>query len=214
VVLFGCNETKDVGLSALVSEYYPVRPNETRIYNVEEIIYEISGFDTLRYQLRESVIDSIIASGEPSYLLQREIRTAENQPWVVDSVWSYSVNDRILTIRENNIPLVKLSAPVSEGTTWDGNAFNTRSEQTYYYQQLVNPLIDSVNLNDHIRVIIEDIPKNVVDQDERSEVYVRGIGLVEKDYLSLTFCTTSDVCSIGEIITGRSLKQQLIELTK
>ena len=67
--------------------------------------------------------------------------------------------------------------------------------------------------NQILRIVINDIPQNSVFTDSRSEFYLQDIGLIEKDYLTLNFCTTG--CdSLGQITSGRILKQTLFEYGK
>ena len=208
-----CNESKDVGPDTLGLDFYPLNVGQYRIYDVEEIRYLITGFDTATYQLRETIFDSIPSLDQTTYLLRRDIRTDAMSDWESDSVWSVTLTSTYLSITENNIPLMKLTFPVTAGREWDGNSLNSRSERTYYYQSLTSQLIDSVNLEDHMRMVIEDVEENVTGVDLRSEVYVKGVGLVEKDYLTQTKCTSSDCGSdLGEVIDGRSLRQVLIEI--
>lgn len=208
-----CNETKEVDPSTLGYDFYPINIGEYRIYDVEEIKYLVTGFDTSVYQLRETIFDSIPSIDQITYLLRRDIRADPTQAWKSDSVWSVTSTANYLSITENNIPLIKLTFPVNEGREWDGNSLNSRSPLTYYYQSLSNSVIDSISAQDHMRVILEDIEENVTGVDLRSEVYVRGLGLVEKDYLTQKKCTSSDCGSdLGEVIAGRSLKQTLIEI--
>ncbi|WP_420319053.1 hypothetical protein [Ekhidna sp.] len=207
-----CNETKEIGPSALGYDYYPIEIGQYRIYDVEEIQFNITGFDTSVYQLKETIFDSIQSNDQITYLLRRDIRMNENAEWESDSVWTVARTTNYLSITENNIPYIKLTFPVTAGREWDGNSLNSRSTLTYYYQNLEIPLIDSISTEDHIRLVIEDIEENVTGVDLRSEVYVKGVGLIEKNYLTQTKCTASD-CGpdLGEVIAGRSLKQILIE---
>lgn len=208
-----CNETKEVGPETLGFDFYPLNIGEHRIYDVVEINYLITGFDTAVYQLRETIFDTLQSQDRITYLLRRDIRSDELSEWESDSIWTVSRTENYLSITENNIPFIKLTFPVSVGKEWDGNSLNTKSALTYYYQQVNHQLIDSLNNDDHIRVIIEDIEENVTGVDLRSEVYVAGIGLVEKDYLTQRRCTSSDCgADLGEVIAGRSLKQTLIEV--
>ncbi|MEO9873160.1 hypothetical protein [Ekhidna sp.] len=210
-----CNETKEIGPETLGYDFYPINLGEYRVYDVEEINYLIVGFDTSVYQLRETIFDSIASNDQTTYLLRRDVRLNETDEWRSDSVWSVTQTSNFLSITENNIPFIKLTFPVSEGREWNGNSLNTRSSVTYYYQPVNNLVIDSLSNDDHIRVIIEDIEENVTGVDLRSEIYVQGIGLVEKDYVTQKKCTES-ACGtdLGEIIAGRSLKQVLIEIGK
>ena len=211
LLAFSCNETKDITTVSSVEDFYPVAIGQYRIYDVQEILYKAIGNDTMNYQLRETFFDSIQSQDQVSFLIRRDRRDTPDDLWVADSVWVATFTDTFLSVTENNVPFVKLSFPVREGTEWNGNSLNTRSDITYYYQPVESPLIDTVSTGDHIRLIIEDIPRNFVTHDERSEVYVRGIGLVQKDYITLNFCTADCGQELGEIEGGRVLMQNLIE---
>ncbi|MEQ9467989.1 MAG: hypothetical protein RLN88_11295 [Ekhidna sp.] len=207
-----CNDSREANPETLGYDYYPLNVGEYRIYDVEEIRYLVTGFDTSVFQLREIIFDSIPSNDQITYLLRRDVRLDENEDWESDSVWSVVRTSNYLSVTENNIPLIKLTFPVNEGKEWDGNSLNSRSSNTYRYQTLSESIVDSVSGTNHIRVIIEDIEENVTGVDLKSEVYVRGIGLVEKDYLTQKRCTSSDCGDdLGEVIGGRSLKQMLIE---
>ncbi len=210
---FSCNETKEVNLSTLGYDFYPIELGQYRIYDVEEIRFDLIGFDTSIFQLRETIFDSIVSNDRINYLIRRDKRNTSNDPWVSDSVWQVSRTASFLSITENNIPFMKLVFPVSMGQEWDGNSLNVKSELIYEYQPVDQTFIDSLSANDHIRVVIEDIQENVTGVDLRNEVFVRGIGLVEKNYLTQTKCTSSGCGEdLGEVDSGRSLKQRLIEI--
>lgn len=206
-----CNETKEVDTNSLGYDFYPIEIGQYRIYDVEEIVYQAIGFDTSVYQLRETIFDSIPSMDQITYLIRRDKRDDATLEWEADSVWTVTKTVNFLAVNENNIPFIKLTFPVRNSAEWNGNSINSKSELIYYYQSLDTPIIDSLSSSDHIRVIIEDIEQNIVNQDLRSEVYAKNIGLVSKDYLTLNFCTV-DCTELGEIESGRSLKQTLIEI--
>ncbi len=211
--VLGCNETLEVNSESLGEDFYPISIGQYRIYDVEEIQYKIVGFDTLNYQLRETIFDSIQSIDQTTYLLRRDIRSDEMDEWESDSIWSVTSTDLYIAVSENSIPFIKLTFPVITGREWDGNSLNSRSNQTYYYESIPQPIIDSITASKHIRVIIEDIEPNITGVDLRSEIYVRGIGLVEKDYLTQENCTASDCGDdLGKVIGGRSIKQRLIDI--
>lgn len=213
ILMSACNETKEIGPDTIGYDFYPIAIGQYRTYQVEEIKYRITSFDTAYYQLRETLFDSIHSKDQITYLIRRDIRSDETMPWVSDSIWTVTRADSYLAITENNIPLIKLTFPVTDGNTWDGNSLNARNTMTYAYQSMSESIVDSIGAADHIRVIIEDIPQNSTGIDQRSEVYVRGIGLVEKDYLKQVRCTKSSCgADLGKVIGGRSLKQELIAI--
>ncbi|MEQ9403841.1 MAG: hypothetical protein RIM99_09665 [Cyclobacteriaceae bacterium] len=210
VCLISCDESREPTPETLGYDFYPIQIGQYRIYDVEEINYKLTGFDTTVYQLRETIFDSIVSADQTSYLIRRDKRENATETWDSDSVWMVTKTSNFLSISENNIPFIKLVFPVKVGQTWDGNSLNSRDATTYYYQNVEEAIIDSVSTSNHVRLIIEDIPRNVVNQDERSEIYARGVGLVEKSYLTLNFCTVN--CGqLNEIEGGRFLHQVLIE---
>lgn len=208
--MFSCNEAKEIEPTSLGYDFYPIAIGQYRIYEVEEIEYKLIGFDTSYYQLRETIFDSLLSGDQTKYLIRRDKRDTALEDWETDSVWSVTQTSNYLSVTENNVPFMKLTFPVQLGREWNGNSLNTRFETTYYYEELFEALIDTITVADHIRLIIEDVAQNIVSQDERSEVYARGIGLVQKDYLTLQFCTVN--CGeLGEIQGGRFLSQVLVE---
>lgn len=212
VGLSSCNETQIMDPSTLGYDFYPVAVGQYRIYDVEEIHFRITGFDTANYQLRESIFDSIVSLDQTTYLLRRDIRATEMNEWESDSIWSVTPTSQYVAVSENNIPLIKLAFPVRTGVEWDGNSLNARGTQTYYYQDVTGSQFEGVPIADQIRVIIEDIPENTTGIDLRSEVYVRNIGLVEKDYLTQVKCTSGGCGDdFGKVEAGRALRQVLVE---
>lgn len=208
-----CNETKEIGPNELGYDFYPIQIGDYRIYQVEEIKYRISGFDTAEYQIKETIFDSIQSRDQVNYLIRRDRRETSLDDWQSDSVWVMTQTPSYLAIAENSINFIKLSFPVIPDAQWDGNGLNSRNEMLYRYQTVSVALIDSIDATDHIRVLIEDVAPNVTGVDQRSEVYARGIGLVSKDYLIQENCTASSCGDdLGKVVAGRSLKQVLIEV--
>ena len=212
VLLLSCNETQIINPSTLGYDYYPIEVGQFRTYDVEEIHYRITGFDTANYQLRETIFDSIVSVDQTTYLLRRDIRATPMDEWESDSIWSVTPTNLYVAVAENNIPYIKLTFPVRSGAEWDGNSLNARGTQTYYYESVSESQFEIIPLTDQIKVIIEDIPENTTGIDLRSEVYAKNIGLLEKNYLTQVKCTSGSCGDdFGEVEAGRSLKQVLID---
>lgn len=210
LLLTGCNEQFSEGDVDLDSDFFPLKIGQFRTYEVTEINYNAQGSDTSTYLLRETINDTIRNGDEVTYLIKREFRTNETFEWSIKDIWSCRKTVSHVVITEENIPFVKLVFPVLVGETWDGNAFNTLNSGDYYYESLSeNHYEELISENDLIKVVIADIPQNLVNQDQRYEVYGRGIGLIEKDYTILEFCTTN--CSSEQIDDGMKLKQVLVD---
>ncbi|MEM9896009.1 MAG: hypothetical protein AAF789_06535 [Bacteroidota bacterium] len=209
MLLFSCSDSLEVETSSTGEAFFPLDLDIARIYTVEEIRYAITGFDTLRYQQRETIFDSTRAAGQEHYLMRVEQRENASDSWVSARLDLIIKTDEYLAIQEDGQTIIKLIFPFNINDTWNGNALRNDFELTYYYQPVQFSRVDSISFSDQVRVIIEDIEANPVNQDERSEIYAKGIGLVERDFTTLNFCTTG--CNVvGEIESGRKLKQELI----
>lgn len=214
IISLSCNDEIptqiDLGL-----DYYPISTKYQSIYQVSETKYDLLGVSSQTYQLREFISDSIVSSeGLINYILKRETRGDEESEWVQDSFWTLRKNDQNLIQLEDNILFAKLSFPVTSGRFWDGNSYNIMQSQFYSYKidEDVEMLPDSIN-DKAIKVIIADVPANLALQDERYEIYVKGIGLVKKNYTVLEFCTTN--CeSPDQIESGIIFNQILIDYVK
>jgi len=192
-------------------DFFPLTAGFFKVYQVEEV--DILGFvpDTSRYFLMEEITDSLISEdGSKKYFLTRS-KSIDSVKWTIDSVWTKQIIGQSAIVTENNVPYVKLTFPVEAGKIWNGNAYNTREEQDYTFVSMNSTSIadSTFSSQDLIQVVIADVEKNLVNQDQRTEIYVKGIGLVAKDYTTLNFCTVN--CDeLGATESGRVLKQELI----
>ncbi len=212
ISFLGCNKESDLSPIEGDFDFYPMEIGQYRTYWVEEIKFSLLDPDTSRYMLREVIADSIMnGNGVVKYLINRYV-AVDSINFELDSVWSVHKIAQSVIVTENNVPYVKLIQPVNLSVNWNGNAFNTLTDRTYYFQsagEVENVRVD-LSSTELIDVIIEDIPANLVNQDERRETFAKGIGLVQKDYVTLGFCTL-DCNSAGEIQSGRILRQWLFE---
>lgn len=211
ILLSACKEEQsDISIDPGYG-FFPLAYGQYHIYEVEEVTFSTFSIDTASFFLQEKITDSLVSGdGSIRYLLSR-YKSQDTLTWVLDSVWTVQRHKESLVVTENNLPLVKLVFPVLSGKTWNGNALNIYDSDSYFYADEPGRTVagQDVAVSDIIRVVLEDIPENLVKQDERSEVYARGVGLVEKDYYSLNFCSVN--CEeLGEIQSGRILKQNLI----
>ncbi len=212
---FGCGEEIEKPNPNLSGPgYYPLAIGNYWIYDVEQVVITLLESDTSTFQLREILVDSIVSAlGDVTYLISRETRSTPAEPWEADSLWTVRNTSQSVVVTESNVPFVKLVFPVAEGQTWDGNSFNNKGNQTYRFDSVLDDELpgvwsdaDSVAF---IRTIISDISSAITGTDQRSEIYGEGVGLIEKDYLRISLCTTE--CDAGDTLGGLRLSQELIE---
>lgn len=208
--LLSCNDRSGLNPLDFGYDYYPVQIGQYRVYRVSEINYIGSVADSKDYYLREEITGSIVSeNGTTKYFLKKS-RSDDSLNWSADSMWTVRWTDNSLVVAENNLPLVKLVFPVQTGKKWDGNVYNINREKAFYYEEVAEVAGAACpDTSALVKVVMADVEKNIVNQDERSEVYGRGIGLVSKDYRVLNFCR-ADCASLGEIESGRILNQKLV----
>jgi hypothetical protein len=157
------------------------------------------------YQIRETIIDEIGTGDESVFLLRIEKRTSETESWeAIGSAYVRQTN-AFLEYREGNVPIVSMSYPVKMGRSWNANTLNNDPEAMYYYSEVGVPTTEA----DEIKIVISDLPPNIVEQDQRYEIYARGIGLVERSFTTIEFCQTGCEGQTNLPDNGRILLQQL-----
>ena len=203
-ILFSCGKESFVPNAGY--DYYPLSESTYRIYDVSETTY-VSKIETVEiYQIRESFAFN---EEDNTGILTIERRPDDTENW--QSIESVAVRKtaQILEYRANNHPLVKLSFPVNSGAEWDGNVLNNDDEFIYAYADVMNE--HTFGSTEHIKVVIGDLPANIVERDERYEIYAQNVGLVERNFIQLQICQ-QECTGINEPEDGTILSQRLIEL--
>ncbi len=213
VLATACSEkTLSPDNNRLGLEYYPLEAGQFRTYQVKEIQYSISSFDTLNYQLRESVAGTFEnLEGNTSYTIHREKRDNEQAEWKLDSVWTARKSSATLVSVENNVPVIRLVFPIANKLRWDANKFNQANEKWFEYEtDEPDSTLAGQTFTGLIKVIESDIEENIVNRDERYAVYAPEVGLVIRWGITLGFCTV-DCPDQKTIESGRFIQQTLID---
>ena len=120
---------------------------------------------------------------------------------------------------EDNVPVVSVVYPMSEGLTWDANAKNSLPTDSYELENLGHPFkVDSITFVNTVQVTQEDLrdPIMISNDDYRIEVYADLVGLIYKQQVSIQWCgpSTGPSCSETRPLSGYELEQKLIEFGK
>jgi hypothetical protein len=116
------------------SAYYPLQIGKFLEYQVDSIIFDDAGngntTDTLSSFVRETIsgID-LDGRGDTIYLIERNWRQFEDDPWVLTNLFSASKNQFEAIRQEGNFRFLAISFPLSEDKRWQMTAF-------------INPLTD------------------------------------------------------------------------
>ncbi len=202
-----CEEDKIIK-EDLFHEYFPVDVGHWVIYDVDSIVYDdfYETIDTFYYQVKE-VIESKFTdgSGKEALRIERYIRHGSDENWQIKNVWTARRLPSRAEKVEENIRYIKLVFPPKVNKSWDGNAYNIKSEQIYkitqtHEQQIINDLqFDSV-----VTVLQADF-ETLISKEYKVEKFAKNIGLIFKEYVDVK--TEID----GTIISGVDYKYTVVD---
>lgn len=181
------------------ADYFPVKTGLVREYEVSETRYSVTeGPQKSNWYLREVIGDVVgEVNGFAVYKLERYRKSHAADTWKIDSVWTvYRQPDKIVKV-ENNTPYIKLLLPPSDGLSWNGNALNTLTEQTY---RMRTPADGGP------AEVVQMADSSLVHLNKSIERYGAGEGLVYKELRIYNYCQSTPDCIGKNIITsGRDL---------
>lgn len=216
--LWQCTEVKDLG-DDIDRQYYPVEVGNYWIYEVSETTFTNQFLreptDSITYQVRERV-DTVFRNqaGELTYKVIRSKRANASQSWGSDSIVTIQRSLSDLRYTRDNVKKVKLIFPLTENKKWNANAFNNLEPEEYSLSQVGQPFsLDDTVYTSTVRVV-QALNENLVELDDRQEVFALGVGLIYKRVIDIDFCDEGpgQNCQIGEhyVVHGRRILQKLI----
>lgn len=125
--LLGCTGEKEELQVETAADYVALAPGKYIIYHLDSTVFPQAGRaqETHAYQ-EKHLVDAQITDnlGRPSYRIYRYIRNeAGTSNWVASGVYLVTPTANALEVIEDNMRVVKLIAPVKEGTSWQGNRY-------------------------------------------------------------------------------------------
>lgn len=210
-LFFSCTDNFETVEDPVGFEYFPLNIGEYRSYKIHKITYSLfAPTDTAEYQLKETVVDTFSTQNELNFVLHRFSRNSSEDSWQLDSVWTSRRTQNHAIVVENNIPLVKISFPVSVNKVWDGNVFNSLPQDNYEITEIGGAIDTPAGTFTEILTIFENNdPDTLIFQDIRRSDYARDVGLIYKRSSILNFCNTNPDC-LGTLESGMKIEQVLI----
>ncbi|MCC6817891.1 MAG: hypothetical protein IT245_03240 [Bacteroidia bacterium] len=170
------------------SDYFNDSIGASTIYKVEEIIYDdfTNSSDTFEYQLKE-LNHSVFRDNmnRDAIKIDRYTRISDSSKWKYINSW-YAVKSNNMVERiEDNKRFIKLSFPVTIDAVWNSNAYNLDNAVNVFYG-IINQryTLDTFKFKNALSVESSNI-NNIFRERSFREVYVRGIGLVYKNHISI-----------------------------
>ncbi|MBK6610297.1 MAG: hypothetical protein IPI59_02615 [Sphingobacteriales bacterium] len=176
-------------------EYFPLTSGFWAEYRVDSTIYSSflpDGKANRTSYLREEVADTFTDNtGRLAYTIKRFSRTNDTLPWqnLTPVVW-YAVRDSNQAERmEGELRFIKLIFPITENTTWNGNAYldvendNLTSYKNWKYtcKNINTPKTIGGNSFAQTTTILETDQENLIDKVYSLAVYAKNIGKVYRE---------------------------------
>jgi hypothetical protein len=222
LLLSGC-QSRHILPKSTGTEYFPLKIGAYWVYNVSETtITQLGGQTNTLYDLKVQISDSVLLSGQWSYVMERFTRNDASQPWVSAGTWSARHDAFKAVLQEGNIPFIKLSFPLLDGKMWDGNALNnlggpdrcangTVNCDNYAVADLAKRFEgQGISFDDTVTIIENNDNDPIVKQDVRKSVYAKTVGLVYSEVTILQYCTVG-ACIGQQIVENGSIVKQTIE---
>ena len=199
--LFSCK--KDAAIPDMGYNYYPDKVGTYVVYDVDSFYYNgfnlnavthFAEIDTFKFQVKEKM-ESVYFDNQnrPTIRLERYKRyyndsTPYNSlPWILTDVWAENRTATTAEKVEENVRYIKLSFPLKENKSWNGNVQNTQDAQEYNYEFIDRPRTYGIlHFDSALQVTqMDDHLVNRIAHQYKIEQYARNIGLVYKQYIDV-----------------------------
>lgn len=185
ISIYACKkENKEVPATRYYYQYYPLKVGDYRIYSVDSIPFKEgpTAADTVHFQLKELVQSTYKdASGEQMYRVEVYRRPDEIATWQMVHVYATGLPQYYADVIDNNIRIVKLEFPVTEGHSWNANRFNTTDSARFLaskYVQAHKPYTAGGKTYDSVAVVEIKNENDFVTKSYQAECYATNYGLV------------------------------------
>jgi hypothetical protein len=131
-VLESCNKSEEVVIKdpkSALQKYFPLRIGKATIFKADSILVKARAgigvfLDTTTTYQKEEIIDSLSPQGLPTqWVIQFSDSKNPNGPWEIKSQKVVTQNNEGILSSEGNLTFWKLSLPIYQGQSWDGNRY-------------------------------------------------------------------------------------------
>lgn len=187
IVLSSCKKNEET--VELYYDYFPLEEGTFVEYQVTHMRYGINKPDTLTYKLKTVIGDTVIDNeGRVARRFYRYIFDTLTDTYKVQDLWTAIISENRAELVEENQRIIKMVfAPTAE-KEWNINAFNTEAEYLAYYETIHEAYsFNGFDFDQTVKVVQEYVEPNLIQYKNKYEVYAKGIGLVEKNYIDIEF---------------------------
>ena len=214
IFMFSCaEETEDPEL--ITSDYFPLEIGTYSEYSVVETVYfGENDFETTNYYYRDELKDFYLNEmNETVYLFHRS-KSTDRSDWTNEEVYTASFKQNRIIRNYNNQQEVILVYPVSLDLSWNGNSYNNYGEENYVIESIGSYILNEFAFSDAVKVRKSEEDDLITIRDNRYEVFVSNIGMVENYSEVFQYCSRNDCLGEQIIQEGRSTHMKLIDYGK
>lgn len=125
--LFSCKTKKDTFELNLGTEYFPLEIGKFSVFEMDSIIFDPNGEQMIRQsitQLKEEIVDTLRDNNNNLvYRIEQFTRLGDTLPWTINNVYTAGIVDDQAQRTEENLKFIKMTFPIRDNRSWDGNAF-------------------------------------------------------------------------------------------
>lgn len=220
VTFFSCAKKKVPASESLLGlDYYPINKGKFVVYDVDSTVYTDLPKDTIynKYRIKEKIADSFTDNqGQPAIRLERYIKKYnafkpyDSIPYTIKEVWMINATNKSIQVVEGNVRYTKLTFPIQQGESWNGNAQNTIGEWQFTYDYIDKAETINGNSLKNVLLVKQYYLPTAISQQNYYEKYAKGIGLVYRKIINIEAVAGDPATSLNRIKTGIVYTQQLI----
>lgn len=183
--LVSCKPDADYPATDTGSDFYPNKTGYYIIYDVDSTFYDdfthTVSHDT--FQIKE-IIESQFTDQQnrDARRIERWYKWNDTTDWILKDIW-YSVKNpyRVERVEENE-RYVRLVFPVSDYSSWNGNAMNDLEYQKYEYDNVYDKFTVNNMVFDSTCKVKQAASSNLIDEKLQYEIYAKNVGLIYKKF--------------------------------
>jgi len=212
--LYSCHKTEDVPLD-LHLDYQPLELGLKWVFEVNETIY-FGGNDMESdfFFYSDQIIEAFENhSGINTYIVQRT-KSADQIDWKAHLTYSMKIENGFLLRKMDNEVQASFQFPPQNNRSWDGNLYNIHQEDLFGVDFIDRYSVGKLVFNDVVKVNQENQDDLITIRDNRYEVFAKNVGLVEKYYEVISYCSSHDCLGEQMIDSGRLTHIKLLSYDK
>jgi len=183
--------------------YFPLSNGQFSDFDVKRTNYPILSLpEKQHFTTRQTISDSFRDLNDNLVFKKNYFVQNNKSEWKSDSsatVWH--LPDKAMS-QENGRTIVNQIYPLSNGLLWNGNLYNTDSEEMFRATDIGKPFQTETRLFPKTVTIIRHDDSTLLSRMKYIEIYALNVGLIRKEKIFLKYCNTPDCLGKGIINSG------------